>query len=789
MLRNKALAPAWRPPIAIFTLAFLSGILSIQWLSALPSAAWLLVLPPLVVLAAWRRGGFVVLLVFALGASWAGVRAGAVLADTLAPGLEGRDLVLTGRVDTIPRPASYGKRFDFIVERASLKGKPVHVPHRIRLRADAHIPIGVGELWRFTARLKRPHGYENPGGFDYEAYLFEHRIRALGYVRSAVRRGGSAPLYVIARTRAFLGARIVALAGSSANAGVFTALVTGERGGIHPRQWDLFRATGTSHLMAISGLHVGMVSGMVFLVASWLWRRTALRATLWPAPRVGAVAAWLGALVYGALAGWSLPTQRALVMLSMVLGGILAARRYRPGTVLGAALLAVLVWDPLSVLAPGFWLSFAAVAAIYLLMYGRGRTSLATLNLVRMQWAIGLVLAPLSLAWFQQLSLSAPLANLLAVPLFALGVVPGTLLSVLIDRIGFPGLAGQMLAAISWCLDRLWDGLTILAHIPLWTGGNPGIGATVAALIGVALVLAPWPLPGRWMGGLCLLPMLFVHRPGPALREMDCTLLDVGQGLAAVVRTRHHVLVFDTGPRFGVNFDTGKAVVVPFLRAAGIDHVDRLVVSHGDNDHIGGAVSLRRLLPVGKVLSGVPRRLHGAVSCHAGQAWWWDGVRFRMLSPTAARPMSHNNHSCVLQVDSRYGSLLLPADIEARRERELVARVGRGLRAQVLVAAHHGSNTSSTPVFLDVVRPQWVLVPAGYHNRYHHPHPAVLARLHKRGVRMAGSADSGAITVRFRPNGLSVSRYRVDFARYWFDRPAFAQSGRSATLAPVPKTR
>ncbi len=744
---------------------------------------------PLAALAAWRRGGFVPLLIFALGASWAGVRAGVVLADALAPGLEGRDLILVGRADTIPRPANYGNRFDFIIERASMRGRPVRVPHRIRLRADAHIPIGVGELWRFTVRLKRPHGYENPGGFDYEAYLFEHRIRALGYVRSAVRLGRSSPLYVIARTRALLGARIAALTGSSANAGIFIALVTGERGGIRPRQWDLFRATGTSHLMAISGLHVGMVSGMVFLLVSWLWRRTGLRTTLWPAPRVAAAAAWLGALAYAALAGWSLPTQRALVMLSMVLGGIVAARRYRPGAVLGAALLAVLVWDPLSVLAPGFWLSFAAVAAIYLLVYGHGRTSLPGVSLVRMQWAIGLVLAPLSLMWFEQLSLSAPLANLLAIPLFALAVVPGTLLSVLVDRIGLAGLASHMLAAISWCLDRLWEVLGVLAHVPLWTGGDPGVGATAAALIGAAVLLAPRSLPGRWAGSLCLLPILFVPSPGPALQEMDCTLLDVGQGLAAVVRTRHHVLVFDTGPRFGADFDTGKAVVVPFLRATGVDRVDRLIVSHGDNDHIGGAASLRRLLPVGKVLSGVPRRLPGATACHAGQVWWWDGVRFRMLSPTAARPMSHNNHSCVLQVDSRYGSLLLPADIEARRERELVDRVGRGLRAQVLIAPHHGSNTSSTPAFLDAVHPQWVLFPAGYRNRYHHPHPAVLARLHARGVRLVGSADSGAITVRFRPSGLFLSRYRVDFARYWFDQPAFAPSGRSATLAPDPKTR
>jgi competence protein ComEC len=785
----KALAPARRPPIAIFALAFLAGILFIQGFAQLPSVLWLLLLLPVCGYFLWRMRGsgavVVLVLAFTLGAAWAGVRAAWILRDTLPATLQGRDLILTGRVDSIPRTLPYGRRFDFLVESARAGAVPASIPRHIRLRAGLRLPVRVGQRWRFTARLKRPHGYQNPGGFDYEGYLFENRIRALGYVRSGSLLAPPSTRYAIARIRSYLATRIATLAGSSNNAGVFTALVTGERGAIRHRQWRLLRATGTSHLVAISGLHIGLVSGLVFLLASWGWRRTLLPLTLWPASQVAAIAAWLAAAAYSLLAGWSLPTQRALIMVSIVLAGVVLGRRYRPGVVLSGALLGVLAWDPLSVLAAGFWLSFAAVGAIYLLIYGHGVRR--RFSLVRIQGAITLVLAPVGLVWFQQLSLSAPLANLLAVPLFTAVVVPATLVSVLTDLIGLPGPATHMLTAASWCLDWLWDGLAVLARLPMWTRGGLGLVSMTSAVLGVVLLLIPRGLPGRWLGGLCLLPLLFPAIHKIPFGQMDFTLLDVGQGLAAVVRTRDHTLVFDAGPRFGPRFDTGEAVVVPYLRSLGVNHVDRLVISHGDNDHMGGAESIRRLLPVRQILTGVPGRLHGSVACHVGEAWTWDGVGFRLLSPTLADPMKHNNHSCVLRVRSPYGSLLLPADIEARREKELVARVGLGLHAEILVAPHHGSRTSSTPGFLDAVRPQWALFPVGYLNRYHHPHPVVVARMRARGIHMLGSADSGAISVRFGPDGLKPARYRVDSAHYWFDRPAFAQSGRSATLAPDPK--
>jgi competence protein ComEC len=788
VLPFKALAPARRPPIATIALAFLAGILLVQACAGLPSPLWSLALIPLAAMVFHDRR-FLPLLFVVLGVAWAGFRAQIVLQDALAPALQGRTLEICGTVADIPRPLAYGSRFDFRADSARIGHTPVAVPEHIRLTAPRRLHIAPGEVWRFRARLKRPHGYENPGGFDYEAYLFQHRIRAVGYVLDGGRIHEAGRGEGIGRLRQSLALRMTRLAQHPDDGAVLAALVTGDRGRISRRQWDLFRATGTSHLMAISGLHVGMVAGLVYFLVALLWRRFALEPSLWPAARAAALPALFAAFLYGLLSGLSLPTQRALVMLAIALGGQAMAVRFRPSVVLGAALLAVLFWDPMSVLAPGFWLSFVAVGAIFLMLQAQVQSRGSVLALVRTQWVLALALAPLTLLWFQQISLTAPVANLVAVPLFALVVVPGALLAAAVEVFLSHALATHMVFVLSICLDALWSLLQWLARMPVWTHGGPGPWALAGAFVGVCLLLFPRPLPGRWLAIPWLLPVFLWAPPGPGWGEMDACLLDVGQGLGAVIRTRHHVLVFDTGPRYASGFDTGRAVLVPYLRSLGASRVDRLVISHGDNDHIGGAHSLLSLLHVDDVLSSVPQRLPHARSCSAGQKWQWDGVRFRILSPPSVNPMSHNNRSCVLQVKGPYGSLLLPADIEKDREEELVSRLGAGLKSDVLVAAHHGSRTSSTSDFLDAVRPELVLFPAGYLNRYHHPHPSVVTHLRARGIRLMGTAVSGAISIQFRADGRHVTQFRRDRARYWFDRPAFAQPRRSATLAPDLKPR
>jgi competence protein ComEC len=385
------------------------------------------------------------------------------------------------------------------------------------------------------------------------------------------------------------------------------------------------------------------------------------------------------------------------------------------------------------------------------------------------QWAIALGMLPLMLAMFQQVSLVAPVANMLAVPVFDLLLVPLTLTGVLLLGVA-PDAAGWLFQLAAGLLQWLWPALEFLGQrsFSLWMQPAPAWWALPCAVVGVALLLAPRGWPARWVGAVWLLPLFLMRPPLPAAGELWFTLLDVGQGLAAVVRTRTHALVFDAGPRFG-SFDTGSAVVEPYLRSVNVHRLDALIVSHGDNDHIGGAESVLRALPVAQVLSSVPEELSAAQPCRSGQTWNWDGVDFAMLNPiTAAGSGRGNNDSCVLQVRSRYGTVLLPGDIEAKAERQLIEQWGGQLRSDVLVAPHHGSKTSSTPEFIETVAPRYVLFPVGYRNRYRHPNPAVAARYLERDITMRDLPTSGALEFHLTAGGLEATAYRARHRRYWY---------------------
>ncbi len=760
----------------LHALAFLAGILVVQQLAVLPALAWGWLLPPLGLLAVWKRF-FLLPLFLVVGAFWVAVRADAVLQERIAPELEGVDLALEVVVADIPRPAEHGVRFVADVRRARRNGAAVAVPARVQLSVyGADLKLRVGDVWDLSARLRRPHGFQNPGGFDYEGHLFHQRIRAVGYVRATPPpqlRATDLAAYRLDRFRQDLSERIAALLPDNAFTGMLIAFANGDERGIADTQWQVLNRTGTIHLIAISGMNIGLVAGLVFFLLRWLWALPGRTVLLWPAPKVAAVGAMAAAFVYTALAGFAIPTQRALIMLAVVLGGVLVARRVSATTLLAAALLVVLLFDPLAVMAAGFWLSFAAVAVLVYAVQGRpghGPWHRRWREWGRLQWAVAIGLLPLLLLFFQQTSISGPLANLIAIPAIELAVIPATLLAVAALLTLPDAVAGGLLQLAAWPLEMLWPMLEYLAGLEhsQWTQHLPVPWNFGCALVGVLLLLAPRGWPARWLGGVWLAPILLVRPALPAPGEAWITLLDVGQGLAAVVRTHGHTLVFDTGARFSARFDAGRAVVLPYLRAAGVARVDTLVVSHGDNDHIGGAASLRQGLPVARVLSSVPERLPDALACAAGTTWEWDGVTFRILHPAPGQAGAGNNTSCVLQVTGPYGRVLLPGDIEAPAEAALLAEFGSGLAARVLVVPHHGSKTSSTPAFIDTVRPEVALFPYGYRNRYRHPHPAVVARYIDSGARLYDSPAHGAIEVRLAPGAPPPSSYRETHRRYWF---------------------
>jgi competence protein ComEC len=756
-------------------LAFLAGILSLLPFRELPTSAWgWLLIPAIIIIVFSQRDWLRVMASWLAGYLWCLLVSHLVLGASLAPQLEGKDLLLEGVIDNFPVTKARSTRLLLSVEKMTFQGQTYPSPGRVRI--NWYYPSAtpkVGERWRFLVRLKQPHGFMNPGGFDYEAWLFQHRIRATGYVRretEPVRLGEAGGWYHWQRLRFALFSGLRDQLSGNNMAGLITALAVGERQDIQPQQWKVLRRTGTAHLMAISGLHIGLLAALGFWLGNRCWRLRSRWLLTLPAHKFAAAMAILFALTYAALAGCSIPTQRALIMVCVTMLMLIRQQIIRPSQVLAQSLMLVLLIDPLSVLSAGFWLSFMAVAIILFGLSGRRHIN-KVFSMLKMQWVIVLGLLPMTIGLFQQASLVSPLVNIVAIPLVGFMIVPLVLLGCLLLLV-HEALAGMLLSWASGLLGELWKLLDWLAQFPhsqIQVAASPVVLAL--ALMGVLLIIAPRGLPMRWVGVLFCLPLFFPLQPRPATGEMWFSLLDVGQGLSAVVHTQRHTLVYDTGPRFSKSFDTGEAVVAPYLRHAGVAAIDMLVVSHSDNDHIGGSASLLKLFPVSVILSSVPHKVSSkARSCHAGQHWQWDGVRFTMLHPSSEYWPSHrrgNNLSCVLRVDSARGSILLTGDIEKEAEASILQQAGQ-VQADVLVVPHHGSRSSSSTAFIKAVAPRLALYPAGYRNRYHHPSDNVVQRYRSLLIPGYTTARSGRILVTFpQLHHPKIDRYRQHSAHFW----------------------
>lgn len=770
---NENLA-VYKPSRFPLILAFVAGDIAAQQLQVLPKT-WAIIAVGALACVLWHfkwriYACFLFGLVLTIG--FALIR----LHDALPPELEGKDLLVDGIVSGLPQKLDEGLRFDFRIESTP---EPVQASLPANIRLTWYKPqtsVKAAERWRLRVRLKQPHGFFNPGGLDYEQWLFAQGLRATGYVRESQenRRLVAAESAFAPRIwRQALDDRLTETLAGSDLAGIIKALTMGADDDISSEQWEVFRRTGTAHLVAISGSHISLVAGFVFLLVRKL--AAVLGILRWPPPKIAAVAAFLAALFYSALADFAIPTQRALIMIAIVMGGILGQRNVRAAVTLATALLAVTAYDPLAVLAPGFWLSFAAVALILFAVSNRLRSSGWWFSLWKVNWVTTLGLAPLLLLFFQQVSLIAPIANLLAVPAIGLVAIPLCLLGSALLLIH--PLAGTLvLSIVEHFLQWTWLALTWLSALPFaqWIHARPPLWTLPFALLGVLLLLAPRGIPARWLGLILLIPGLAIRPDTPALGGLWLTLLDVGQGLSTVLRTRNHTLVFDTGARLGNRFDMGSAVIEPFLHEQGIARIDTLVVSHGDNDHIGGAPALLKRFAIGQTYTSVPDRLPmtSAIPCQAGQSWAWDGVQFEMLSPfgTAGK---ENDNSCVLKASTAQDSVLLTGDIERSAEQALASRYGEALASTVLIAPHHGSNTSSSQEFLAAVRPHYALVPAGYLNRYGFPHPKVIQRYKEIGATVVNTADVGAISIRLESGdgAPKPESYRLTDGRYWNARP------------------
>ena len=786
----------------LFVAAFAAGIWLLQQQADLRGLPWLAALIGAVVLLlvlrrhllkvetadreksapAIRRFAAPALLIVAaasLGFAWAAALAQLRLADELPAALEGRDMELTGVVAGLPQALERGVRFEFDVEQA-VAGVPPRISlawYRGRDDADDEaspvVPVRAGERWRFTVRLKRPHGNLNPHGFDYEAWLFERGIRATGYVRpaSAARIEAQVwrPGYAVEMLRETIRDRFRAVLPDAPYAGILIALAVGDQHAIDPGLWHRFSRTGITHLMSISGLHVTMLAGLAYALVNWLWRRSANLPLRLPAQHAAAMGGFLAAFLYCLLAGFAVPAQRTLYMLAVVVAARLSAREISGSRVLSLALLLVLLLDPWAVLAAGFWLSFGAVALLFHIGSGRLGPVHWLLEWGRAQWAVTLGMLPALLALFQQFSLVSPLANALAIPLVSLVVTPLALLGSLplLDPLLFlaHAVTAWMMIFIDW-----------LAALPLaiWQQAAPPVWAVLLALAGGLWLLLPRGFPSRWLGVLAFLPLLTVLPPRPATGTAAITVLDVGQGLAIHVQTAGHDLLFDAGPAFSADADSGNRIIAPYLRAMGVRRLDAMVISHADKDHEGGAASVLAALPVALLKTSLP--FEHALSaqpvphevCRDGDAWDWDGVRFEMLHPGAA-PLSRktNDLSCVLRVTAGGKAMLLTSDIEAVSEAALLDRHRDRLSATVMTAPHHGSKTSSTPGFIDAVAARDVIFPVGYRNRFGHPKEDVVERYRQSGARLHRTDADGAVGVRLSAADIGFRHERAERRRYW----------------------
>ncbi|MGU3345574.1 DNA internalization-related competence protein ComEC/Rec2 [Pseudomonas monsensis] len=739
-------------------MALAVGLLVPLFMPALPPVGVVVLLPVVALMVLPFRSYPVAFLLF--GFTWSCVGAQWALNDRLSPVLDGETRWIEGRVTGLPQASDGVVRFEL----ADARSRHEKLPTLLRLAWYAGPPVNSGERWRLAVKFKRPGGLLNPDAFDHEAWLLAQRVGATGTVKDGQRLREAHWAW-----RDSIRQRVLAV-DAQGRAGALAALVLGDGSGLSREDWRILQDTGTVHLLVISGQHIGLLAAVMYLLVAGL-ARLGVWPLRWPWLPWACGLAFAAALGYALLAGFDVPVQRACVMVGLVLLWRLRFRHLGAWWPLLLAFNGVLLLDPLAGLRPGLWLSFAAVAVLIFTFGGRLGAWRWWQTWTRAQWLIAIGLCPVLLALNLPISLSGPLANLLAVPWVSLVVLPPALLGTVLLPLPYVGEGLLWLAGV--LIDGLFRGLALIAgHWPAWVAASMPVWVWAIGALGALLLLLPRGVPMRILGWPLLLILALPPREPLAHGLADVWQLDVGQGLAILIRTRHHTLLYDAGPRFG-DFDLGERVVVPALRKLRVEHIDLMMLSHADADHAGGALAITRGLPVTRVISGDPPGLPAELSaqaCESGQQWQWDGVRFRLWQWADAD--DSNQRSCVLQVEANGERLLLTGDIDLHAERVLLDSA-LAVPTQWLQAPHHGSRTSSSMALLKVLNPETVLISRGHGNSFGHPHPTVLARYRKQGLRIYDSAEHGAIHLqlgRFKP-----ARTMRQHRRFWRDSPVLVR--------------
>ena len=781
------------------------------------------------------RAALLLCCVMLAGHCWALDWASNVLSQRLPASWVRQDIWVRGQITSLVEPSLQGQRFTLRVDSVCLRLLPencqwqsdVMAGAQVLLRDYSALDLRAGERWRFRVRLRPVHGQANPGGYDLELQRFAQGITTQGYVRET---GFNARTDHEVGVRAGVAARILQWRQSIADRlqqnqhlqhpGILTALIIGATQGLDDATWDLLALTGTTHLLVVSGLHVGLIATMGYAVSRmllrylpWCFPRLMTGLLHWqPAQRFAAVAAMLSALIYSLLAGFSLPTQRALVMTTVLLLGRSGRYRLRSSQSLILAATLVLMFNPLAIWEAGFWMSFVAVAALLLAMsgYWRRRPSLKRdwlahfcWSVIRPQFVVTIALVVPLMAGPGSFSLISPLSNITAIPLMGLLIVPTALGGTLLESALFTQ------GSVNWLWQLADAGITVLLQWLQWmaslavllreglsglpanwqAGSSPGWLAWILAGLASFLLLLPRGMLPRLPAMALFLPLVWPAEDESSLKpgEVLVTVMDVGQGLSVLLQTQHSNVLYDTGPPRGEGEQAARGIL-PVLKRLRVERLDALILSHSHDDHAGAMPGLLAHMPIAGIFHGddaaqFPETLPTGARwqpCQQGQYWQQDGVMFHFLHPDRSEPgaiYQPNNSSCVLRVSNGAETLLLTGDIEAAMEENLVAAQPGWLEADWLLAPHHGSNTSSSAAFLDTVDPDCLLISAGAYNRFDHPHADVIRRAESRDICWLNTAAAGALQRLLPASDQPVitgsqkhtawQGYRQQYSRFW----------------------
>ena len=758
------------------SLCLLSGAYTLSFLRSLPTDELFLPLLLLTGIAARRvRTRLFACFLFGFAAMW--LAAWVVIDDRLDPALQGEAISMVARVADFPRTT--GATLRFVVEP---ENRP-DLPARVRLSwYDPEMVPGFGEVWQLHVRLRRPHGYSNPGGFDYEGWLFRQQIGTTGYVVSHTdnQRISAVPNGSMGQFRQQFVNRVTELLPDDDAAAVLLAVAVGARHRITREQWDRYAVTGTSHLMAISGLHIGLAAAGVFLLA---WGIFAPICRCLNVRDLALAIAVLAAGMYAAVSGFAVPAQRAFLMALLAAAAVLGRHKLSVANLVAIPCIVLLLANPVAIHAPGFKLSFGAVAVLLWSLQGHVHreplhsvrwVAQAIANLRRLgflQIALLTWLFPLTTLMFGRFSLIAPLMNILILPLFNFITVPFSLIGMILQG-PLQDLGDPLLLVAYHSIRAVLSLVAFAVELPAVRVEVPPLQGLVVviATLPVMYVLFPAGWPGRKLAWVAMAAILFYRLPAPPTGCLEYHVLDVGQGLAVVLRAGEHTLLFDTGPSFRSGTNTADLVVIPFLQSRGIDRLDTLVVSHADQDHAGGVETIASRFAIGTTYVGekMPGLALQQKTCSTAAAWTSNGVRFRFLHPAPETSWEGNNASCVLEVVTGGHKLLLTGDIEIPVE---VALLENGLvgGANTVIVPHHGSRTSSSTDFVARLKPQLAIVSAGFGNRWGFPKDDIVRRWEHAGARLLDTATSGAIGQRICVAGgvAGISRERPESRKYW----------------------